>query len=70
MVEDLEEGEADGDLVSEGVLLPGLMSVWEEEDCRDVDTSSAEPRECLSPRVIALTVMPGHLWELIRMLRR
>jgi hypothetical protein len=27
MVEDLEEGEVDGDLASEEALLPGLMSV-------------------------------------------
>jgi hypothetical protein len=39
MVEDLEEEEGDGDLVSEGALLPGLMSAWEEEDCRDVAIS-------------------------------
>jgi hypothetical protein len=41
MVEDLVEGEAeeDGDLVSEGAPLPGPMSVWEEEACRDVDIS-------------------------------
>jgi hypothetical protein len=41
MVEDLEEGEGevDGDSVSEGVLLPGLMLVWEGEDCQDVDIS-------------------------------
>jgi len=39
MVEDLEEGEADGDLVSEGALLPGLMWVWEGEDCPDAGIS-------------------------------
>ena len=41
MAEDLEEGgvEVDGDLVSEGALLPGLMSVWEGEDCQGVDIS-------------------------------
>jgi hypothetical protein len=32
MVEDLAEG--DGDSVSGEALLPGLMLVWEEEDCR------------------------------------
>ena len=41
MVEDLVEGEGeeDGDLVSGAALRPGLMSVWEEEACRDVDIS-------------------------------
>jgi hypothetical protein len=34
-----EEGEVGGDLASEEALLPGPMSVWEEEDCRDVDIS-------------------------------
>ena len=37
MVEDLVEG--DGDSVLEEALLPGPMSVWEEEDCPDADTS-------------------------------
>jgi hypothetical protein len=70
MVEDLEEGEVDGDLVSEGVLLPGLMSVWEGEDCPDADISSAELPEHLSRRVIPLMVMPRHLSGHIRMVRR
>jgi hypothetical protein len=41
MVEDLAEGEVeeDGALVSEEALRPGLISVWEEEACRDVDIS-------------------------------
>jgi len=59
MVEDLEEGEVDGDSVSEGALLPGLMWVWEGEDCRGAATSSAELRECLSRRVIPLMVTLG-----------
>ena len=58
-VEDLEEGEGDGDLVSGGVLLPGLMLVWEGEDCRDVDISSAELQECLRQQVIPIMVIPG-----------
>jgi hypothetical protein len=81
-VEDLEEG--DGDSVLEEALRPGLMLAWEEEDCRDVATSSAELRECLSHQLIPLTaalglclimekcrmVMLEHLWEQIPMLRR
>jgi hypothetical protein len=70
MVEDLAEGEGDGDLVSEEALLPGLMSVWEGEGCRDADISSAELRESLSRRVIPLMVMQGRLWEWIPMLHR
>ena len=35
-VEDLEEGEGDGDLVLEEALPPGLMSVWGEEDYHGV----------------------------------
>jgi hypothetical protein len=63
MVEDWEgeegEGEVDGDLASEEALLPGLMLVWEEEDCLDVDIFSVQPRECLSRQLILLTVTPG-----------
>ena len=54
MVEDLEEGEADGDSVSEEALRPGLLLAWEGEDCRDVAISSVELRECLSHRVTLL----------------
>ena len=36
MVEDLEEGEGDGDSVSEEVPLPGLMLAGEEEAYQDV----------------------------------
>ncbi len=46
MVEDLAEEEEDGDSVSEEALPPGLMSAWEEEDCRGVAISSVELREC------------------------
>jgi hypothetical protein len=59
MVEDLEEGEGDGDSVLEEALPPGLMLAWEEEDCPDVAISSAELRECLSHRVILLTATLG-----------
>jgi hypothetical protein len=61
MVEDSEgeELEADGDLASEEALLPGPMSVWEEEDCRDVGISSAEPQECLSRRLTVLMAVLG-----------
>jgi len=85
-VEDLEEGEVDGevdgDSVSEEALPPGLLLAWEGEDCRDVAISSVELRECLSHRVILLMaalglcpmVMAEHLWgqcrEPIPMLRR
>jgi hypothetical protein len=40
MVEDLDEGEEDGDSVSEEALPPGLMLAWEEEDCLVVVISS------------------------------
>jgi hypothetical protein len=56
-VEDLEG--ADGDSVSEGALLPGLMSVWGEEDCQDVAISSAELQECLSRWVMVLMAALG-----------
>lgn len=59
MVEDLEEGEGEGDSVSEEVLPPGLMLVWEEEGCLDVAISSVELRECLSRRLIPLMVALG-----------
>jgi hypothetical protein len=59
MVEDLDEGEEDGDSVSEEALLPGLMLVWEEEDCRDVAISSVEPQECPSRRLTSLMAAPG-----------
>jgi len=73
MVEDLEEEEegVGGDSASGEALLPGLMLVWEGEDCQDVAISSGmEPQECLSRRLTPLMVMPGHLWERILMLRR
>ena len=59
MVEDLEEGEVDGDLASEEALPPGLMLAWEGEDCRDVAISSVELRECLSHQLIPLMVDLG-----------
>ena len=59
MVEDMEEGEGDGDSVSEELLLPGLMLAWEGEDCRDVVISSVELQECLPRRVIPLMVTLG-----------
>jgi len=59
MVEDLEEGEVDGDLVSEEALPLGLILVWEGEDCRGVDISSAEPQACLSRQLIPLIVPLG-----------
>jgi len=59
MVEDLEEGERDGDSVSEEALLPGLMLAWEGGDCRDVVISSAALRECLSRQLIPLTLALG-----------
>jgi hypothetical protein len=60
MVEDLDEGEGDGDSVSEEALLPGLMLAWEEEDCRDVAISSAaEPQECPSHRLTLLMAPLG-----------
>ena len=45
MVEDLEEGEGDGDSVSEEALLLGLMLAWEGEDYLVVVISSAELQE-------------------------
>jgi hypothetical protein len=57
MVEDLEGG--DGDSVSEGALLPGLMWVWGEEDCQDVAISSAELQQCLSRRLTGLMAALG-----------
>ena len=57
MVEDL--GEEDGDLALEEALLPGLLLVWEEEDCLAVVISSVELRECLSRRLIPLLVALG-----------
>jgi len=39
-----DSGGEDGGLVSGEALLPGLMLAWEEEDCRDVATSSMELR--------------------------
>ena len=75
--EDLEEGEGDGDSVSEVVLPPGLMLAWAEEDCQDVAISSVELRECLPHQLIqelCHMVMPEHPWgqcrEPIPMLRR
>ena len=59
MVEDSEEGEVDGDLASGEALLPGLMWVWEGEDCRDVDISSAELLEGVSRRTMRLIVTLG-----------
>jgi hypothetical protein len=59
MVEDLEEGEVDGDLALEEALPPGLMLVWEEEVCRDVVISSVELRECLPRRLIPLMIALG-----------
>lgn len=61
MAEDSEgdEVEVDGDLASEEALLPGLMLVWEGEDCRDVVISSAEPRGCLFHRATPLMANPG-----------
>ena len=59
MVEDSDEGEAVGDLVSEGVLLPGPMWVWEGEDCPDVGISSAELLEDVSRRTMRLMVTLG-----------
>lgn len=59
MVEDLDEGEGDGDSVSEETLLPGLMLAWEEGDCRDVDISSVELPECLSRQLIHFMVALG-----------
>jgi hypothetical protein len=61
MVEDLEEGEEDGDSVSEEALLLGLMLAWEGEDCRDVVISSVELSERLSCRIMGMaftTVVP------------
>jgi hypothetical protein len=57
MVEDL--GEEDGDLALEEALLPGLLLVWEEEDCLAVVISSVELWECPSRRLILLTIDPG-----------
>ena len=54
-----EEAEVDGDLASEEALLPGLMLVWEREDCRDVAISSVELRGCLFHRVTRLMVDHG-----------
>ena len=59
MVEDLDEGEVVGDLVSEGVLLPGLMWVWEGEGCPDVGISSAELLEGVPLRTMRLMVTLG-----------
>ena len=63
MVEDLEEGEGegevDGDLALGEAPLPGLMLAWEEEDCRDVVISSVELRRCPPRRVIPLMVALG-----------
>jgi len=59
MVEDLEEGEGDGDSVSEEALLPGLMLAWEGEDYLVVVISSVELQECLSHQLIPLTVALG-----------
>jgi hypothetical protein len=65
MVEDSEEGEGDGDSVSEEALLPGLMSAWGEEDYRGAGTSSVEPRERLSRRFTPHIIVPGsrHMTE-------
>jgi len=57
MVEDL--GEEDGDLALEEALLPGLLLVWEEEDCLAVVISSVKLWECPSRRLILLTIDPG-----------
>jgi hypothetical protein len=54
-----EEVEVGGDLASEEALLPGLMLVWEGEDCRDVAISSAELRGCPSHRVTPPMADPG-----------
>jgi hypothetical protein len=60
MVEDSEVAEeGDGDLVSEEVLLPGLMLVWEEEAYQGVVIFLVELRECLQRLVTFLMVIPG-----------
>ena len=59
MAEDLEEGEGDGDLVLEEVLLPGLIWVWEGEAYQGVVIFLVELQECLPHRVTLITVMPG-----------
>ena len=58
MVEEVAE-EEDGVSALEEALPPGLILVWEEEDCRDVAISSVELQECLSHRLIPLMVALG-----------